>query len=91
MWVSTNQCREPCLVITCLRDKAESTRSRSDDVSSCGVSLCQIVYGKSAKKTTMADEPGALNWRLSAHPITLLCYLGFRIGMPTLNVDLVNN
>ncbi|KAK5084267.1 Golgi apparatus membrane protein tvp23 [Lithohypha guttulata] len=28
----------------------------------------------------MADEPGALNWRLSAHPITLLCFLGFRIG-----------
>ncbi|KIW65607.1 golgi apparatus membrane protein TVP23 [Phialophora macrospora] len=28
----------------------------------------------------MADEPGALNWRLSAHPITLLTYLGFRIG-----------
>ena len=33
----------------------------------------------------MADnaEPGSLNWRLSAHPITLLTYLGFRIGMPT--------
>jgi hypothetical protein len=29
----------------------------------------------------MADEPGTLNWRLSAHPITLLTYLGFRIGM----------
>ncbi|KAJ9615780.1 Golgi apparatus membrane protein tvp23 [Cladophialophora chaetospira] len=28
----------------------------------------------------MADEPGSLNWRLSAHPITLLTYLGFRIG-----------
>ncbi|KAL6248812.1 Golgi apparatus membrane protein tvp23 [Rhinocladiella similis] len=28
----------------------------------------------------MADEPGTLNWRLSAHPITLLTYLGFRIG-----------
>ncbi|KAJ9658227.1 Golgi apparatus membrane protein tvp23 [Neophaeococcomyces mojaviensis] len=27
----------------------------------------------------MADDAGALNWRLSAHPITLLCYLGFRI------------
>jgi len=25
-------------------------------------------------------QPGALNWRLSAHPITLLTYLGFRIG-----------
>jgi hypothetical protein len=25
-------------------------------------------------------DSGALNWRLSAHPITLLCYLGFRIG-----------
>ncbi|KIX02711.1 golgi apparatus membrane protein TVP23 [Rhinocladiella mackenziei CBS 650.93] len=28
----------------------------------------------------MADEPGSLNWRLSSHPITLLTYLGFRIG-----------
>ncbi|RMD42642.1 hypothetical protein DV735_g2488, partial [Chaetothyriales sp. CBS 134920] len=30
----------------------------------------------------MADnnEPGSLNWRLSAHPITLLTFLGFRIG-----------
>jgi hypothetical protein len=30
----------------------------------------------------MADNegPGALNWRLSAHPITLLTYLSFRIG-----------
>ncbi|KAI1618300.1 hypothetical protein EDD37DRAFT_261543 [Exophiala viscosa] len=28
----------------------------------------------------MADEPGTLNWRLSDHPITLLTYLGFRIG-----------
>ncbi|RMZ91845.1 hypothetical protein DV736_g897, partial [Chaetothyriales sp. CBS 134916] len=30
----------------------------------------------------MADnnEPGSLNWRLSAHPITLLTYLGFRVG-----------
>jgi hypothetical protein len=28
-----------------------------------------------------ANESGALNWRLSAHPITLLCYLGFRIGI----------
>jgi hypothetical protein len=26
------------------------------------------------------DAPGALNWRLSAHPITLLTYLSFRIG-----------
>lgn len=28
------------------------------------------------------DHPqqGELNWRLSAHPITLLCFLGFRIG-----------
>jgi hypothetical protein len=31
----------------------------------------------------MADEPGSLNWRLSAHPITLLTYLGFRIGTAT--------
>lgn len=29
----------------------------------------------------MSDNAsGALNWRLSAHPITLLCYLGFRTG-----------
>jgi hypothetical protein len=29
----------------------------------------------------MADnDPGALNWRLSAHPVTLLTFLGFRIG-----------
>jgi len=27
-----------------------------------------------------ANQAGTLNWRLSAHPITLLCYLGFRIG-----------
>jgi len=27
-----------------------------------------------------ANESGTLNWRLSAHPITLLCYLGFRIS-----------
>lgn len=26
-------------------------------------------------------EPGGLSWRLSSHPITLLCFLGFRIGM----------
>jgi hypothetical protein len=32
----------------------------------------------------MADEPGSLNWRLSAHPITLLTYLGFRIGTTTM-------
>jgi len=25
-------------------------------------------------------QTGELNWRLSAHPFTLLCYLGFRIG-----------
>ncbi|PKY07460.1 golgi apparatus membrane protein tvp23 [Aspergillus campestris IBT 28561] len=25
-------------------------------------------------------QQGDLNWRLSAHPITLLCFLGFRIG-----------
>jgi hypothetical protein len=24
---------------------------------------------------------GTLSWRLSSHPVTLLCYLGFRIGM----------
>ena len=24
--------------------------------------------------------PGTLHWRLSSHPITLLCFLGFRIG-----------
>jgi hypothetical protein len=29
----------------------------------------------------MADnDPGALNWRLSAHPVTLLTFLTFRIG-----------
>jgi hypothetical protein len=30
----------------------------------------------------MADNeaPGTLNWRLSAHPVTLLTYLSFRIG-----------
>ena len=27
------------------------------------------------------NDHGALNWRLSAHPITLLFYLGFRIGL----------
>ncbi|KAI9932846.1 hypothetical protein ASPWEDRAFT_33824 [Aspergillus wentii DTO 134E9] len=26
------------------------------------------------------SQPGELNWRLSAHPITLLCFLGIRIG-----------
>lgn len=31
----------------------------------------------------MPDEPGTLSVKLSAHPITLMCYLGFRIGMPT--------
>lgn len=25
-------------------------------------------------------QQGDLNWRLSAHPITLMCFLGFRIG-----------
>ena len=25
-------------------------------------------------------QQGDLNWRLSAHPITLICFLGFRIG-----------
>lgn len=25
-------------------------------------------------------QQGELNWRLSAHPITLLCFLGFRIS-----------
>ncbi|KAF2154626.1 DUF846-domain-containing protein [Myriangium duriaei CBS 260.36] len=25
-------------------------------------------------------EPGSLSWRLSTHPITLLCFLGFRIA-----------
>lgn len=33
----------------------------------------------------MADinpTPGQLNWRLSAHPITLLTFLSFRIGTP---------
>lgn len=26
------------------------------------------------------SAPGSLSWRLSSHPITLLCFLGFRIG-----------
>jgi hypothetical protein len=26
------------------------------------------------------NASGELNWRLSAHPITLLVFLGFRIG-----------
>lgn len=26
-------------------------------------------------------QPGALHWRLSSHPITLLTFLSFRIGM----------
>ncbi|KIV89759.1 golgi apparatus membrane protein TVP23 [Exophiala mesophila] len=42
----------------------------------------------------MADEPGSLNWRLSAHPITLLTYLGFRIGsllMYLFGVLFINN
>lgn len=34
----------------------------------------------------MADidnpTPGTLNWRLSAHPITLVTFLAFRAGMP---------
>lgn len=25
-------------------------------------------------------QQGDLNWRLSAHPITLICFLAFRIG-----------
>ncbi|KAF2221922.1 hypothetical protein BDZ85DRAFT_274808 [Elsinoe ampelina] len=25
-------------------------------------------------------DPGSLSWRLSSHPITLLCFLGFRIS-----------
>ncbi|KAE8350501.1 golgi apparatus membrane protein tvp23 [Aspergillus coremiiformis] len=28
----------------------------------------------------LQPQQGDLNWRLSAHPITLLCYLGFRIS-----------
>ncbi|KAI9698415.1 MAG: Golgi apparatus membrane protein tvp23 [Candelina mexicana] len=28
--------------------------------------------------------PGSLSWRLSAHPITLLCFLGFRSGTSNL-------
>lgn len=27
------------------------------------------------------DQPGALSWRLSSHPITLLFFLGFRMCM----------
>ena len=26
---------------------------------------------------------GTLSWRLSSHPVTLLCYLSFRIGTST--------
>ncbi|KAG9755356.1 golgi apparatus membrane protein tvp23, partial [Aureobasidium melanogenum] len=25
-------------------------------------------------------QPGSLSWRLSSHPITLLCFLGFRLS-----------
>lgn len=25
-------------------------------------------------------QQGDLNWRLSAHPITLICFLAFRVG-----------
>ena len=42
----------------------------------------------------MADnnEAGSLNWRLSAHPITLLTYLGFRIGRaPFLYITAIPN
>jgi len=28
----------------------------------------------------LQPQQGDLNWRLSSHPITLLCFLGFRIG-----------
>lgn len=40
------------------------------------------------------NDSGSLNWRLSAHPITLLCYLGFRIGsllMYLFGVLFINN
>jgi hypothetical protein len=30
---------------------------------------------------TTPPTTGTLSWRLSSHPVTLLCYLGFRIGM----------
>lgn len=28
----------------------------------------------------LQPQQGDLNWRLSSHPITLLCFLGFRVG-----------
>ena len=28
----------------------------------------------------LQPQQGDLNWRLSSHPITLLCFLAFRVG-----------
>lgn len=32
-------------------------------------------------------QQGDLNWRLSAHPITLLVFLGIRIGLCSQRID----
>lgn len=44
---------------------------------------CNCIVTTNGYLSAMADQAGALNWRLSAHPITLLTYLSFRIGMST--------
>ena len=33
-----------------------------------------------AHPTMPEPQAGDLSWRLSSHPVTLLCFLGFRIG-----------
>jgi len=34
------------------------------------------------------SRAGDLNWRLSAHPFTLLIFLGFRIGLSNIQIPL---
>lgn len=66
-------------------DEAEDAeRSPLPSTTTCSAHLDSSSKAQCSAGHEMADEPGALNWRLSAHPITLLCYLGFRIGMPIL-------
>lgn len=31
-------------------------------------------------ESAQQNPAGTLHWRLSSHPITLLCFLGFRLG-----------
>ena len=46
------------------------------------VSVCLFAFSLELFWAAIMDHPqqGELNWRLSAHPITLLVFLGFRIG-----------